>query len=140
MSVNGVTNAASVYTSQTNTQKNVSEKNVKEEKNTESTGVVYEQSASAKDSESNKIKDYSSIVANLKKEVADKNKHLQKLVDELLGKQANKYQKLADLYKNLEVDPETIEQAKLLGNLGCGFLQGYYFSKPVSEKDFIKMI
>ncbi len=35
---------------------------------------------------------------------------------------------------------ETIEQAKLLGNLGCGFLQGYYFSKPVSEKDFIKMI
>lgn len=112
MSVNGVTNAASVYTSQTNTQKNVSEKNVKEEKNTESTGVVYEQSASAKDSESNKIKDYSSIVANLKKEVADKNKHLQKLVDELLGKQANKYQKLADLYKNLEVDPETIEQAK----------------------------
>lgn len=112
MSVNGVTNAASVYTSQTNTQKNVSEKNVKEEKNTESTGVVYEQSASAKDSESNKIKDYSSIVANLKKEVADKNKHLQKLVDELLGKQANKYQKLADLYKNLEVDPKTIEQAK----------------------------
>ena len=112
MSVNGVTNAASVYTSQTNTQKNVSEKNVKEEKNTENTGVVYEQSASAKDSESNKIKDYSSIVANLKKEVADKNKHLQKLVDELLGKQANKYQKLADLYKNLEVDPETIEQAK----------------------------
>ena len=112
MSVNGVTNAASVYTTQTNTQKNVSEKNVKEEKNTESTGVVYEQSASAKDSESNKIKDYSSIVANLKKEVADKNKHLQKLVDELLGKQANKYQKLADLYKNLEVDPETIEQAK----------------------------
>lgn len=35
---------------------------------------------------------------------------------------------------------ETLEQASLLGELGCGFLQGYYFSKPVPEKDFVKLI
>lgn len=35
---------------------------------------------------------------------------------------------------------ETLEQADLLGKLGCGYLQGYYFSKPVPEKDFVKMV
>lgn len=115
MSVNGVTNAAMSYTNVSTKQENnrsVSNSDTKDAKTSEDTGVVYEKSADAMDSNSNKIKDYSSIVANLKKEVADKNEHLQKLVDELLGKQANKYTKLADLYKNLQVDPATIEQAK----------------------------
>lgn len=35
---------------------------------------------------------------------------------------------------------ETLEQATLLGGLGCDYLQGYYFSKPVPEAQFIKMI
>lgn len=115
MSVNGVTNATTSYTNTTtkpaNTQATENQ-TTQENKSGDTTGVVYEKSAEATDSESNKMKDYSSIVANLKKEVADKNKHLQKLVDELLGKQANKYTKLADLYKNLQADPATIEQAK----------------------------
>lgn len=35
---------------------------------------------------------------------------------------------------------ETHEQANVLSEMGCGFLQGYYFSKPVPEKDFLKLI
>lgn len=115
MSVNGITSATTSYNNATTKRANTQareELTSQENKTGDTSGVVYEKSAEATDSESNKMKDYSSIVANLKKEVADKNKHLQKLVDELLGKQASKYTKLADLYKNLEVDPATIEQAK----------------------------
>ncbi|MDO5127652.1 MAG: EAL domain-containing protein [Eubacteriales bacterium] len=35
---------------------------------------------------------------------------------------------------------ETAEQAQMLGVLGCGFLQGYYYSKPVPEKTFLKLL
>lgn len=35
---------------------------------------------------------------------------------------------------------ETLEQAKLLGGLGCDYLQGYYFSKPVPEDKFVNML
>lgn len=35
---------------------------------------------------------------------------------------------------------ETVEQADLLSKLGCGYLQGYYFSRPVPEKVFLGMI
>ncbi|WP_044973390.1 EAL domain-containing protein [Ruminococcus sp. HUN007] len=35
---------------------------------------------------------------------------------------------------------ETEEQINLLSELGCDYLQGYYFSKPLSEKDFIDLI
>lgn len=35
---------------------------------------------------------------------------------------------------------ETLEQAKLLGGLGCDYLQGYYFSKPVPEDKFLNML
>ncbi len=35
---------------------------------------------------------------------------------------------------------ETLEQATLLGGLGCDYLQGYYFSKPVPEEQFLNML
>lgn len=35
---------------------------------------------------------------------------------------------------------ETEEQIELLSDLGCDYLQGYYFSKPLSEKEFIALI
>ncbi len=48
----------------------------------------------------------------MKKELSNKNAHLQNLVNELMGKQANKYKNLADLFKNVNADPATIAQAK----------------------------
>jgi EAL domain-containing protein (putative c-di-GMP-specific phosphodiesterase class I) len=38
---------------------------------------------------------------------------------------------------------EGVETAKMLGNLaamGCDYIQGYYFSKPVPPKDFMKYL
>ena len=40
-------------------------------------------------------------------------------------------------------DPEGIEdkhQLDTLLGMGCDFIQGYYFSKPVPEKDFIEVL
>lgn len=35
---------------------------------------------------------------------------------------------------------ETEEQMQLLSELGCDYLQGYYFSKPVPEDEFLKLL
>ncbi len=35
---------------------------------------------------------------------------------------------------------ETREQALLLQSMGCDFIQGYYFSKPLTEKNFIELL
>lgn len=112
MSVNGITNVASSYTNTAQATAKRAESVSTDAKKAEDTGVVYEKSDNATDSKNNKITDYSAIVSNLKKELSDKNTQLQNLVNQLLGKQANKYTKLADLYKNLNADPATIEQAK----------------------------
>ena len=88
MSVNGITSANSSYTTpQTTAKTKVSQA-------------------------TNKIKDYSSVVATMKKELSTKNEQLQNLVTKLLGKQAGKYTKLADLFKDIQADPATIEQAQ----------------------------
>lgn len=115
MSVNGVTNAATTYTNTTNTTQNTAKKaeSASTEKDTaKDTGVVYEKSANATDSKSKKITDYSSVVSSMKKELSNKNTQLQNLVNELMGKQANKYKNLADLFKNVNADPATIAQAQ----------------------------
>lgn len=111
MSVNGITANTVTYTQNTSTAASTKKAETTTDTNAEETGVVYEPS-SATDSSSNKITDYSSIVSSMKQELSSKNQQLQNLVDQLLGKQAKKYTSLADLYRNLEVDPETIEQAK----------------------------
>ncbi len=114
MSVNGVTNATAAYTNTSTAQAapKKAEQAATEKDTAKDTGVVYEKSANATDSKSKKITDYSSVVSSMKKELSNKNAHLQNLVNELMGKQANKYKNLADLFKNVNADPATIAQAK----------------------------
>ena len=100
MSVNGITSANSSYTTPQTTAKT----KVSQTTNTadaKDIGVVYEASSKT-DDKSNKIKDYSSVVATMKKELSTKNEQLQNLVTKLLGKQAGKYTKLADLFKDIQ--------------------------------------
>ncbi len=113
MSVNGITNGvAGAYTAPAaaNTKTNASAEDTA--KKAEDVGVVYEPSDAAKDSKTSKTSDYSSIVKNMKLELSTKNKQLESLVSQLLGKQANKYTSLADMFKNINADPETIAQAQ----------------------------
>lgn len=114
MSVNGVTNATAAYTNTSTAQAapKKAEQASTEKATAKDTGVVYEKSANATDSKSKKITDYSSVVSSMKKELSNKNAHLQNLVNELMGKQANKYKNLADLFKNVNADPATIAQAQ----------------------------
>ncbi|MCH5251513.1 MAG: hypothetical protein J1F22_00950 [Lachnospiraceae bacterium] len=107
MSVNGITSTvANNYTAPA-TQTKAAE--VTEKDTAKDTGVVYEPSNKATDS---KVKDYSSIVSSMKQELATKNQQLQNLVTKLLGKQADKYTNLADLFKNINADPATVAQAQ----------------------------
>lgn len=113
MSVNGVTGVTGAYptTSTATTAKNAED--VAEKKTAEDKGVVYEPSnTKAKDSNSTKVTDYSSIVAKMKQDQANRNQQLQNLVDQLLSKQADKYTSLADMFKNITVDPATAAQAQ----------------------------
>ena len=44
---------------------------------------------------------------------------------------------------NMQIVAEGIEdkhQLDTLLGMGCDFIQGYYFSKPVPEKDFIRCL
>lgn len=110
MSVNGITSANSSYTTPQTTAKTKASQTTNTA-NAKDIGVVYETSSKT-DDKSNKIKDYSSVVATMKKELSTKNEQLQNLVTKLLGKQAGKYTKLADLFKDIQADPATIEQAQ----------------------------
>lgn len=113
MSVNGITNNTAAYTQNTSTSTAAKQADAAKNKSTasEEAGVVYEPTK-AKDSDSKKITDYSSVVSSMKQELSSKNTQLQNLVDQLLTKQAKKYNTLADLFKNIEADPATIAQAK----------------------------
>jgi type VI protein secretion system component VasK len=116
MSVNGVTSeVAGAYTASTTTaSRNTSAKeSTSVSTKAEDTGVVYEPSNNATESDTSKTSDYSSIISNMKLELNSKNTQLQNLVTQLLGKQANKYStSLADLFKNIQADSATIAQAK----------------------------
>lgn len=109
MSVNGITGATSAYVA---TNVPTSTKAAAEKKTAEDKGVVYEPSTNAKDSNSTKVTDYSSIVSKLKQQQASHTQQLQNLVDKLLSKQADKYTSLADMFKNITVDPATAAQAQ----------------------------
>ena len=110
MSVNGITSANSSYTTPQTTAKTKTSQTTNTA-DAKDIGVVYETSSKT-DDKSNKIKDYSSVVATMKKELSTKNEQLQNLVTKLLGKQAGKYTKLADLFKDIQADPATSEQAQ----------------------------
>jgi len=49
------------------------------------------------------------------------------------------------MIKELNIDVvaegvETEEQANMLKELDCDFLQGYYFSKPVNQEAFLQLL
>lgn len=49
------------------------------------------------------------------------------------------------MIKSLEMDivaegVETMEQAEQLGEMGCDYFQGYYYSKPVRQEEFIALL
>lgn len=111
MSVNGVTGVTSTYATTPTTSTTASTAKDPVSTKTDDTGVVYEKSTAAKDGK-DKVTDYSSVISSMKKELSTKNTQLQNLVNQLLGKQANKYTKLADLFKNINADPATIAQAQ----------------------------
>lgn len=133
MSVNGITGVTSTYTTtQTSSTAASAAKDTTASTNTNDTGVVYEKSTNATDGK-NKVTDYSSIVASMKQELSTKNTQLQNLVNQLLGKQATKYTKLADLFKNINADPATIAQAqKDIGE------DGYWGVEQTSDR-FVSM-
>lgn len=111
MSVNGITNAMGTdYITTTTTPK--APATTTQQTSTEDMGVVYEPSTEATDSTANKTTDYSAIITKLNNDLDARTKHLQDLVNQLLGKQANKFTTLADMYRNLQVDAETVEAAK----------------------------
>lgn len=82
------------------------------------TGVVYEPSNATESTDAKgTVKDYSSIVKQMKGELNTKNQQLQNLVDQLLSKQATKYTKLSQLFNDIKngkisVDPATVTQAQ----------------------------
>lgn len=128
MSVNGVTGVTSTYATTPTTSTTASTAKDTVSTKTDDTGVVYEKSTTAKDG-NDKVTDYSSVISSMKQELSTKNTQLQNLVNQLLGKQANKYTKLADLFKNINADPATIAQAqKDVGE------DGYWGIEQTSER------
>ena len=119
MSVNGISNSQTTSYPTTSTKtKTDTTKTSDKTSSTENTGVVYEPS-NAKDSTDadTKVKDYSSIVKQMKGELNTKNQQLQNLVNQLLNKQANKYTKLSQLFMDIKdgkisVDPSVVSQAQ----------------------------
>lgn len=114
MSVNGIQSSQPTYTSTTT---KATEKKTTEKKNTEDTGVVYEPSKKTENKDTSKVKDYQSVIKQMKGELSSKNQQLQNLVDQLLSKQAKKYTTWKDLFTDIkdgkvDVDPATIAQAQ----------------------------
>ena len=84
MSVNGITGATSAYAATNVPTSTKAAEAAAEKKTAEDKGVVYEPSTNAKDSNSTKVTDYSSIVSKLKQQQASHTQQLQNLVDKLL--------------------------------------------------------
>ena len=66
-----------------------------------------------------------------KKDAAGGNANMINVLIEL-GKQLNK--------KTLFEGVETEEQRNMLRDLECDQVQGYFYSKPLSEKDFVEFV
>lgn len=125
MSVNGITDGVSSnysgYTSynQTNetkaAEKTAAETAVTEKEND---GVVYEASKDAAAASASAKKTYKSdpaLIAKLKADADQRTQQLQNIVQQLMTKQGNTYNKangLKGLYESLEVDPATRAQAQ----------------------------
>ena len=120
MSIYGVSNSQVATYNQVSqpTAKSENKKQSEAVSSTEETGVVYEPSNATESADKGStVKDYSSIVKQMKGELNTKNQQLQNLVDQLLNKQANKYTKLSQLFQDIKdgkisVDPATVAQAQ----------------------------
>lgn len=120
MSIYGISNSQTkAYDQVTKTSaKADSAKKQSEISAAEETGVVYEPSKATESADTGStVKDYSSIVKQMKGELNTKNQQLQNLVDQLLNKQATKYTRLSQLFQDIKdgkisVDPETVTQAQ----------------------------
>ena len=120
MSISGIVNSQTkAYDQVTKTSaKADSAKKQSEISAAEETGVVYEPSKATESADTGStVKDYSSIVKQMKGELNTKNQQLQNLVDQLLNKQATKYTRLSQLFQDIKdgkisVDPETVTQAQ----------------------------
>lgn len=120
MSIYGISNSQTkAYDQVTKTSaKADSAKKQSEISAAEETGVVYEPSKATESADTGStVKDYSSIVKQMKGELNTKNQQLQNLVDQLLNKQATKYTRLSQLFQDIKdgkisIDPETVTQAQ----------------------------
>lgn len=118
MSIYGVSNSQTAAYTPSAASKRTDTKKQPDKAVSEDTGVIYEPSdATESKDKGSAVKDYSSIVKQMKGELNAKNQQLQNLVDQLLNKQANKYTKLSQLFQDIKegkvsVDPEIVTQAQ----------------------------
>lgn len=125
MSVNGITDAVSTnYSGYTNysepketkaAEKTAADTATAEKENA---GVIYESTQSKADASASTKKTYKSdpaLIAKLKADADQRTQQLQNIVEKLLTKQGNTYNKangLKGLYESLQVDPATRAQAQ----------------------------
>lgn len=104
MNVNGISNAYEAYSSyDTKNAKQVTDKSSKQAAATEE-AAVYESSSSTVDRDA--------VIAKMKASNEQRINQLKDLVESMLTKQAGKASNLADLYRSLKPDAETIKQAQ----------------------------
>lgn len=106
MNLNGISNAYDVYGSYNTQASSKTTKKASEEKTSKSdnNGVVYESSNNSISNEA--------LVAKLKSDSEQRINQLKSLVESMMTKQAGKATTLADLFKNLHPDAQTIKQAQ----------------------------
>lgn len=123
MNVNGISSAASAYsTYNTSAAKTKTDTSAKSTDKAADSGVIYEKSSSV---------DRNALVAKMKADSEQRINQLKSLVEDLMTTQAGKANNLADLYRNLNPDPETIKKAQeeISEN-------GYWGVKQTSERIF----
>ncbi|MBE5940732.1 MAG: hypothetical protein E7266_10100 [Lachnospiraceae bacterium] len=102
MNLNGITSAVNTYSSyNTKTAKKEDAANTNAA-TSDDKGVIYEPSTI----------DRKAIVAQMKADAEQRTSQLRSLVEELMTTQAGKANTLADLFRNLKPDAETIKQAQ----------------------------
>ncbi len=124
MEVNGISNASNTYSAYNTKPTTTAKKDVAVK---EDAAVVYEGSKVDKVSKT----DRAAIVAKLKADAEAKTAQFRSLVEKLISEQGGKASTLADLFRNANVDAETIAKAKEDVSEN-----GYWGVKQTSERIF----